>query len=223
MRISVILSGCGVRDGSEIHEAVLLLLALDQAGHSVSIFAPDKAQADVVNHATGRAMAEKRQVLAEAARIARGKIRALSDLDVSACDAIVLPGGMGAVKNLCNFAEAGIKCEVDDVVASKLRSAHQNGKILGFMCIAPVLAARLFGDVHVRVTIGDDEATARQIEAAGAVHETHRATEACIDMANKVVTTPAYMNARSISDVYASAQALVAGIEKIKDANASVE
>jgi enhancing lycopene biosynthesis protein 2 len=215
MRISVILSGCGVRDGSEIHEAVLLLLALDQAGHSVSIFAPDKAQADVVNHATGRQMAEKRQVLVEAARIARGKIRPLSELDVSACDAIVLPGGMGAVKNLCNFAEAGMQCDVDELVASKLRLAHQNGKILGFMCIAPVIAARLFGESHVHVTIGDDEATAHQIEATGAVHEVHRANEACIDSTHKIVTTPAYMNARCISDVYASAQALVAGIEKL--------
>ena len=216
MRVSVILSGCGVRDGSEIHEAVLLLLALDQAGHQVDIFAPDKAQADVVNHATGRQMNESRNVLAEAARIARGRIRPLAELDVKSCDAVALPGGMGAVKNLCDFARNGIECAVDPTVEAKLRDAHKSGKILGFMCIAPVIAARLFGGAHVHVTIGDDDGTARQVEAAGAVHERHAASEACIDANLKIVTTPAYMNARSISDVYASAHALVAAMESLK-------
>ena len=198
MRFAVILSGCGVRDGSEIHESVLLLLSLAQAGHEVSIFAPDKEQALVINGLTGSPMSDVRNVLVESARIARGMIRPLSVLDISAIDAIALPGGFGAALNLCDFGQKGAQCKVDSEVERVLRCAHEAGKVLGFMCIAPVIAARLFGSDGVKVTIGRDKVTAKACESMGAHHEVKRYDEVCVDEKLRVVTTPAYMEAKSI-------------------------
>lgn len=209
MRFAVILSGCGVRDGSEIHEAVSALLSIDQLGHEAVIFAPDKDQTMVVNGVTGRPMKETRNVLVESARIARGSIKSLSLLDCSAFDAIVLPGGFGAALNLCDFAHKGAECSVDSELEAKLMEAHRMGKVLGFMCIAPVIAARLFGREGVRMTIGRDEKTGQVCEAMGAVHVACSAREACVDERLRIVTTPAYMEAQSISECYASAHALI--------------
>ena len=215
MRFAVILSGCGVRDGSEIHESVLLLLSLEQAGHEVSIFAPDKAQALVVNGVTGKPLSETRNVLVESARIARGAIKPLSALDISNVDAIALPGGFGAALNLCDFGQKGAHCHVDAEVERVLLCSHEAGKVLGFMCIAPVIAARLFGKEGVRVTIGSDTGTARACEAMGAHHEVCRYDEACVDEKLRIVTTPAYMEAKSLTECCASAQALVQAMTKL--------
>ncbi len=215
MRFAVILSGCGVRDGSEIHESVLLMLSLCQAGHEVSIFAPDKAQTMVVNGVSGKPMSETRNVLVESARIARGAIKPLSSLVIEDVDAIALPGGFGAALNLCDFGQRGEQCRVDAEVERVLVHAHEAGKVLGFMCIAPVIAARVFGKDGVRVTIGSDVGTARACEAMGAHHEVRRYDEACVDENLKIVTTPAYMEAGSIVECYASAQALVRAMTKL--------
>ncbi|MBQ9817562.1 MAG: isoprenoid biosynthesis glyoxalase ElbB [Proteobacteria bacterium] len=215
MRFAVILSGCGVRDGSEIHESVFALLAIEQGGHSVSIFAPDKPQSAVINGVSGRPMNESRNILVESARIARGAIKPLSELDVMKFDAIVLPGGFGAACNLCDFAQKGAGCDVDGDVKSILIKAQQAGKALGFMCIAPVIAARVFGHLGVRLTIGDDPSTAKACEAMGAKHVVCRVDEVCLDETLRIATTPAYMLAHSMSECYASARALVNGIEQL--------
>src|SRR5262245_61152748 len=142
-KVGVILSGCGVQDGSEIHEAVLTLLALDRAGADVVVFAPDKPQADVVDHVTSKAANEKRNVLQESARIARGKIVDVAKAKVDELDAVILPGGFGAAKNLSTFASAGADCEVDENVAKLLRGMHKAGKPIGALCIAPAVLAKV--------------------------------------------------------------------------------
>ena len=138
-KIGVILSGCGVYDGSEIHEAVLTLLAISRSGAQAVCFAPDKQQVDVINHLTGEAMTETRNVLIEAARITRGEIRPLAQADAAELDALIVPGGFGAAKNLSNFASLGSECTVDRELKELAQAMHQAGKPLGFMCIAPAI------------------------------------------------------------------------------------
>jgi len=215
MKVAVILSGCGVRDGSEIHEAVTALLSLDQRGHEYQCYAPDINQTSVVNHITGRSMDQTRSVLEESARIARGNIINLNNAQFDSFDAVVLPGGFGAAVNLCNFGSKGSACTVNNTIESFLTKAQLMGKPIGFMCIAPVIAARVFGNKRVRMTIGDDPGTAAACEAMGAVHVNCRADEACVDHDLKIVTTPAYMKAQSIAECYKSADALVAALEKL--------
>src|SRR5512143_852987 len=128
-KIGVILSGCGVHDGSEIHEAVLILLALDRHGCEAVICAPDVEQVDVVNHLTGEAeKGSRRNVLAESARIARGKISDVAKVSAQALDGLILPGGFGAAKNLCDFAVRGKSCTVHPQVARLVREVHAQGK-----------------------------------------------------------------------------------------------
>ena len=154
-KVGVVLSGCGVYDGAEIHESVLTLLALDRAGAEAVCLAPDVAQRHVVNHLTGQpAEGETRNVLVEAARIARGKVRSLAGFDAGTLDALVLPGGFGAAKNLCDFAFRGADCEVHPEVARVVRAVHAAGKPVGAVCIAPVILARLLGAESPQLTIG---------------------------------------------------------------------
>ncbi len=212
-RVAVILSGCGFFDGAEIHEAVLTLLALDRAGADVQCYAPDVAQMHVVNHLTGEVVAgEKRNVLAESARIARGNIKKLSELCIRNTDAIVLPGGFGAAKNLCDFAVAGADMEINTELVKILRDAHAAGKPLGFICIAPVIAAKLFGDVGVSVTIGNDAGTAAAVEKTGAAHVAAPVSAVVSDAKNKIFSTPAYMLGPSIKHVATGIEQLVSDV-----------
>lgn len=165
-KIGVVLSGCGVYDGAEIHEAVLTLLAIARSGAQAICFAPDKQQADVINHLTGEAMAETRNVLIEAARITRGEIRPLAQAVSSDLDALIVPGGFGAAKNLSNFASQGSECRVDSDLAALAIAMHQSGKPLGFMCIAPAMLPKIFG-FPLRLTIGTDIDTAEVLEDMG--------------------------------------------------------
>lgn len=213
MKVAVILSGCGVRDGSEIHEAVCLALSLDMAGHTVNFFAPDKPQAAVINGVSGVRMAETRNVLIESSRIARGKIAPLSALVCKNFDAILLPGGMGAVTNLCNFTERKTECTVDAALAEILNEANRTKRILGFMCIAPVIAAALFKGV--KITLGQNCDVSRACEAMGARHVECRANEACTDEDMCIVSVPAYMEATSVTECFESARALVAAVEAL--------
>lgn len=212
-RVAVILSGCGVFDGAEIHESVLVLLALDRANARVICTAPDVPQHHVVNHYTQQpSPGESRNVLVESARIARGQIVPLSQFKVSEVDAIILPGGFGAAKNLCNFALAGEQCEVNPEVARVVQEAHQVGKPVGFVCIAPAIAARLFGREHVELTIGNDMDTARTLESSGAKHVNCNAFNAVVDRRLKIVTTPAYMLASRITEAEAGINKLVQAV-----------
>lgn len=207
-KIAVILSGCGVYDGSELGEAMMALLAIDMNGAEYAAFAPDKAQADVMNHLTGKPMNETRNVLVEAARVVRGEIAPLSAFRADDYDALLLPGGFGAAKNLSTYAFEGEKMTVDADVAQAIRAMHAAGKPIGAMCIAPVLLAKILPGV--KITIGQDSNTAAQVTAMGAQHENTHIAQVSADKENKVFTTPCYMLAGvRLSHVFESAQALL--------------
>jgi enhancing lycopene biosynthesis protein 2 len=200
-KVGVILSGCGVYDGSEIHEAVITMLALDRAGAEMVICAPDMPQMHVVNHLTGEvAEGETRNVLVESARIARGAIRDIAQVQASELDALILPGGFGAAKNLCDFAVKGPDCEVHPEVARLVREVHAQGKPVAAVCIAPALVAKVLGDESPQVTIGTDEETAGALESMGAKHVSCPVREFVVDRERKLITTPAYMLAQNMSE-----------------------
>jgi enhancing lycopene biosynthesis protein 2 len=212
-RVAVILSGCGVFDGAEIHESVLVLLALDRANADVVCAAPDTAQYHVVDHLTQQPVpGESRNVLVESARIARGNIVALSKLRVDAFDAVILPGGFGAAKNLCNFALAGPTFDVNPEVAAFLTEAHRAGKPIGFACIAPAIAARLFGAEGVEFTVGNDPGTAQALASGGARHVNCNVFNIVVDRRLKIATTPAYMLAGRISEAEVGISKLVQAV-----------
>ena len=190
-KVLVILSGSGVFDGTEIHEAVITLLALSKADASVTCAAPNTDQMHVINHANGETMDETRNVMIESARISRGNILDLSTVDHAAYDAVFLPGGFGAAKNLCTFATEGPNCSIDSDVERLLKRFHGAGKPIGAVCISPAVVVKALGDVTV--TIGADEGTASALAAMGATHANRNADECLIDATNKVVTAPAYM------------------------------
>ena len=201
-KVAVVLAGCGVYDGAEINEAVLTLLSLEQQGASYQCFAPDIEQMHVINHLSGEPMAgERRNVLVEAARIARGNIKALDALEVEEFDALLVPGGFGAAKNLSNFAVAGAAMEVLPEFLEIARGFHRAGKPIGLICIAPVMTAAICGE-GAQCTIGNDADTAAAIEAMGAQHLACPVSEARVDSERKLVTTPAYMLAGSVSEAY---------------------
>ncbi|GKX51922.1 isoprenoid biosynthesis glyoxalase ElbB [Budvicia aquatica] len=210
-RVAVVLSGCGFLDGAEIHESVLTLLALDRAGTEVTCFAPDQPQAQVVNHFTGQPASESRNVLTESARIARGKIQPLSQADASLFDALIVPGGFGAAKNLSNFAIQGAECDINPDLTRLVKAMHQAGKPMGFICIAPALLPKILG-VPVRLTIGNDIDTAEVIDSMGGEHVTCPVDDIVVDADQKVVTTPAYMLAQRISEAALGIDKLVARV-----------
>ncbi len=212
-RIGVLLAGCGVMDGSEIHEATLTLYFLDKQGAEAICMAPNKDQLDVVDHNAGTPVAEKRNVLIEAARIARGKIADVESIKADALDAIIIPGGFGAAKNLCTFAKDGASCRVDANVARLLQEMRRKNKPIGALCIAPTVLARLFGEEFApEMTIGTDAGTASALEKMGARHTRATVDEIVTDSKNKIVTTPCYMLAQSIKEVGNGVQKLVAKI-----------
>ena len=215
-KIGVILAGCGVYDGAEIHESVLTLLALDRAGVEIVCLAPDVPQMHVVNHLTGKpAPGETRNVLVEAARIARGAVQDVAKADPSEFDAIVIPGGFGAAKNLSTFAVAGEACTVDPGVANLVRAVHAAGKPVGAMCIAPVILAKLLGEEKPSLTIGTDAATAGKVNAMGAHHVSCPVESIVVDGKRKLVTTPAYMLAGRISEAAEGIEKLVGEIVRM--------
>ena len=212
-RVGVLLSGCGVFDGSEIHEATLALYFLDKAGAEIICIAPDKDQRDVVNHISGETSVEKRNVITEASRIARGKIQDVRSVKVGELDALVIPGGFGAAKNLCSFAVDGAACKVDENVADLLRELHNGKKPIGALCIAPAVLAGVFGKTCApEITIGSDAQTVAAMEAMGARHKTAAFDEIVVDSENRIVTTPCYMVAQSIREVGAGIEKLVTKI-----------
>lgn len=209
-KVAVILSGCGVLDGAEIHESVLTHLALDRAGAETVWVAPDIPQERVVNHLTGQPVpGETRNVLVEAARIARGRILALSHFEVNSVHALILPGGFGAARNLCDFATAGPNFKILPELVEVLRQARHLGRPIGFICIAPAIAARLFGFEQVEFTIGTDPATAAQLTPSGAQHLNCPVREIIVDRRHKIVSTPAYMLAHRITEAEAGINRLV--------------
>ncbi|MBF0187460.1 MAG: isoprenoid biosynthesis glyoxalase ElbB [Magnetococcales bacterium] len=207
-RIGVVLSGCGVYDGAEIHEATLTLFFLDRAGAEAVCMAPDKPQHHVIDHRTGDETGETRNVLVEASRIARGKISDLASARADDLDALIIPGGFGAAKNLSTVAFDGPDATVDEDLAALVRAMHDQGKPIGALCIAPAVLSKILSEKGVTLTIGDDEGTAGAIRTMGNVHQESHVDEIVVDSANKVVTTAAYMCQASIG-------AVGEGIEKL--------
>ena len=208
-KIAVILSGCGVYDGAEIHESVITLLRLDQRGAKVQCFAPDIAQHHVINHLTGNEMPESRNVLVESSRIARGAVKDIGQANAADFDALIVPGGFGAAKNLSDFAIKGAECTVQPDVLALAEAFAQACKPVGLMCISPAIAAKIYGP-GVTCTIGKDPETAAAVGKMGATHKECEVTDIVEDKARKLVSTPAYMLARSISEA-------ASGINKMVD------
>lgn len=215
MKAAVVLAGSGVMDGSEIHEAVMTLYAIDNNGGSYEVFAPNVMQHHVINHISGEPMKESRNVLTEAARIARGKIRALTEYRASEFDTLIFPGGFGVAKNLCTYAIDGTDCHVDRIAEEAIRSTHRAGKPIGALCISPVLIARVLGDVTV--TIGNDAATSADIKALGGRNEDKGHGEVVVDRKNLIVSAAAYMIDATISDIARDAEAVVKAIKDLID------
>ncbi|TKB51054.1 isoprenoid biosynthesis glyoxalase ElbB [Ferrimonas sediminicola] len=214
-RIAVLLSGSGVFDGSEIHESVLALLAIQEKGATYQCFAPDRTQLHVVNHLTGEvAEGESRNCLVEAARIARGEILPITQLHAADFDALVVPGGFGAAKNLCDFALSGSECQVSDDVMAVALAFAQAGKPCGYLCIAPMMLPRIYGE-GVQGTIGNDHDTASAFNAMGGRHVECAVEQIHVDVDHKVVTTPAYMLAKSLPEAAAGIRALVSQVIKL--------
>jgi enhancing lycopene biosynthesis protein 2 len=215
MKFGVLLSGCGFMDGAEIREAVLALLAIEKHGHSFQCYAPNKEQTDVVDHLAGKPTGEKRNVLVESARIARGEVKDLAGASPADFDALVLPGGFGVAKSLCSFAANGPDCEVDPSVEKLLNDVHAAGKPIGAICIAPALIAKVLGSKNPTVTIGSDKGTAEAIETMGGTHKESPASDAVVDKENRLVTTPAYMCDAKIPEIAAGIDKLVAEVAKL--------
>ncbi len=206
----VVFSGCGVFDGTEIHEAVVMLLTLSQQGVEVQCAAPDIPQVAVVDHAKGQEADQQRQVLGESARIARGEILPLAEARAQDYDALFFPGGFGAARNLTSFAADGPSCSIDPDVQRVVREFHAAGKPICAVCIAPAVLARALGQASPLLTIGDDAATAAALEAMGARHQACVVTECVTDADNKIVTAPAYMLPAPLRDV---ARGVAAAVE----------
>lgn len=208
MKIGVLLAGCGVFDGAEIHEATLTLYFLDKAGVEAVIMAPDISQKEVINHLTGEPMNEKRNVLVEAARIARGNIKNIEEVSANDIDGIIMPGGYGVAKNFSDFLEKGADMTVIPQVKNLLVEVLKAGKPIGAICISPVIVAAALKEAKPSVTIGTDVDVAKVIEDMGARHLSCPVSEMVVDEENKIVSTPAYMLGRSIKEV-------AEGIEKL--------
>jgi enhancing lycopene biosynthesis protein 2 len=212
-KFAVIIAGCGVYDGAEIHEAVMTLWAIDKLGHQYDIFAPDIPQHHVMNHLTGEPMAEHRNVLVESARIARGKIKALDKLIPEYYDALVLPGGFGVAKNLSTFAFEGAHCDINPDVDRVVKHFAASGKPIGGLCIAPAILAVILREVTV--TIGKDPGTIEQILKTGAKHEITTHAEVYFDEETNLFTTPAYMLDASISQIADGAEAIIGAMVEL--------
>ena len=211
-RVGVVLAGCGFLDGAEIHEATCTLLSLDRRGATLVAAAPDVPQLHVVDHVKGEPAVGARSVLVESARIVRGKIQDLAKVQAEDLDALVFPGGYGAAKNLCTFAVDGRAMRVQPEVERIVRELRAAGKPMGFICIAPVIAAKVLGAEHPRLTIGNDGDTVAAIESLGARHVECRVDEICVDERLKLVSTPAYMLGPWIAPVAAGIDKLVSAV-----------
>lgn len=211
-KVGVCLSGCGFLDGAEIFESVATLYNLEKAGAQIVAMAPNVPQAHVINHLTSEVMeGEQRNVLVEAARIMRGNITDMANVNANDLDALIFPGGFGAAKNLSTYAFKGADAEVNPDVLRLTRDMVKAGKPLGVICIAPAMMAKILEGIGVRskLTIGNDAATADHIEAMGSTHEVCPVREYVVDRENKIVSTPAYMLAEKIDDAWTGIAGLV--------------
>jgi enhancing lycopene biosynthesis protein 2 len=215
-KVGVVLSGCGVYDGAEIHESVATILALDRADAEIVFMAPDVNQMHVIDHTKGEPIeGETRNVRREAGRIARGDVKNIADVRASDLDALIFPGGFGAAKNLCDFAVKGPDCTVQPDVEKLVIDMHEAKKPVAFICISPAMAAKIYGDAGikgVKLTIGTDKETAGAIRTMGAEHVDCDVRDCVVDTDHKVVSTPAYMLAQRVSEAADGIEKTVAKI-----------
>lgn len=211
-KIGVLLSGCGVYDGVEIHEAVITLLAIDRNGAEAVCMAPDIIQHHVVNHLNGEPNDEKRNVLVEAARVARGNIKNIETVRAADIDGLIIPGGFGAAKNLSNYALKGKDADIHPEVARIVREMAAAGKPVGAMCISPAILSKILEDKTPEVTVGNDFGTIETIERMDGIHVACRVDQIHIDSKNKLITTPAYMIGPGIKEVAIGIEKLVAEV-----------
>lgn len=209
-RFAVILAGAGKLDGNDLHEAVLLLAAVARHGATYQCFAPDVEQHEVVDHLTGNPMPERRSVLRESARIARGDVKPLSAFRANDFDGLLMPGGYGVVKNLCTYAFAGENCTVNAEVAAAIKEMHAQGKPIGAMCIAPIVLAKVLG--HGTITLGQPSETSRDAEKMGMTLQSSGHGQVVVDKVNHLYTTPCYMLDSTIADIWDGADALITAI-----------
>lgn len=210
-KVGLVLSGCGVNDGAEIHESVITMLELDRAEADIVLMAPNIDQLHVINHYTGTEMDEYRNVLVESARIARGDIKDMAEVTSKDVDALIFPGGFGVAKNLSDYAMTGAECSVNPDVVRLAQEVHKDKKPIGVICISPAMMAKVLGD-ETELTIGFDEQTASDINTMGAKHITCPVDDIVIDTEKRVVSTPAYMEAKSIKEAAAGITKLVAEV-----------
>lgn len=213
MKFAIVLAGCGVYDGAEIHEATMTMLAADRNGCDYQLFAPNIMQHHVINHMTGEVMDESRNVLVEAARIARGNIKPLTEYKVSDFDALIFPGGFGVAKNLCSYALEGTDMRIDKVVEKAVKETHEKGKPIGALCISPIMIAALIPGAEV--TLGSDKQYDGEVAKLGGRNKTTGNRQLVVDMKNRIVSTPCYMNDARISDIADGAELLVKEIIKL--------
>ena len=214
-KVGVILSGCGVFDGAEVHESVATLAALDKHGLEAVCLAPDVEQMHVINHLTSEVSeGEKRNVLVESARIARGAISALQADSADGLDALILPGGFGAAKNLSDYAVKGNEMSVLPVVAELLTRTFNAGKPIAALCIAPVILARVLNANSPLLTIGADGPDAENLNAIGGQHQVTTHEEIVVDEKNRLVTGPCYMLDANIGQIMRGADAVVARLKE---------
>lgn len=227
MKIGVLLHGSGVYDGTEIQEAVLSLLAIRELGHEYICLAPDIQQHHVINHTNGEEMSERRNVLVESARIARGEIEALTLSHVDKIDALVLPGGFGTAKNFTKWAFSGPDGEIDPLVRDFLRSVIKQAKPIAALCMSPTTVAKALQDTGVKSTLSvgsneaaspyDIDAISGGMEVAGARVEMKTVEEVSVDVENKIVCAPCYMMEADIlqirSNIYQAVKKMIDLIE----------
>ncbi|MBP5412788.1 MAG: isoprenoid biosynthesis glyoxalase ElbB [Bacteroidales bacterium] len=206
-KFAVIIGGCGHRDGSEIHETTMTMLAIEEHGAAYNMFAPDRNQYHVLNHLTGETMNEQRNLLVEAARIARGNIRPLEEFDINNYDAVIFPGGFGVAKNFFTYALDGVNCKVYPDIQKVILQTYEAGKPLGALCISPVLLTKVLGDITT--TIGNDENTAQHITTMGGHNINTAIGEVIIDKQHKIYSTPCYMLPTDIKGIHECAYNLV--------------
>lgn len=207
-KIAVLLAGCGRMDGSEIHESVLTLLAIKQNNATYQCFSLDLAQDHVTNHLDNSIASESRNMLVESARIARGEVKPLQQLDINEYNGLIIPGGNGTAYNLFDLAKMGKDFTVNPIVSDTCLNFTKAQKPVGFICIAPAMIPKIYG-AGVELTIGNDDQTVKLLEDLGAIHVECRTDEIHTDLRHKIVTTPAYMLANNIMEAYLGIKRLV--------------
>jgi enhancing lycopene biosynthesis protein 2 len=218
MVVAGILAGCGFMDGAEIQEVVITLLAFESRGIEVQWFAPNRMQHHVVKHTSGETETSKRNILEESARIVRGEIQDLKNLEPHRYDGLVFPGGFGVAKNLCSFAFDGASMSVDPLIAHLIKNFYASKKPMAFICIAPVLAAFVLGQagLPVRLSIGDNVDVAKAIEGWGAEHVNTRPEDCCVDKTHRIVSTGAWNCAQKATQVEQGIHALAEAYKEMQ-------